>query len=185
MSALIIRADNAPLEPVLHSDDLDIIVRELAAAGIQFERWETAPGIRAGDSQEAVLAAYRKDIDRLVDQRGYQSVDVISLDSADPATAARVPELRQKFLSEHTHAEDEVRFFVGGRGLFSLHMQGRVYEVLCEQGDLIAVPAGTPHWFDMGPRPAFVAVRLFNNPDGWIANYTGESIAEKFSRLES
>lgn len=185
MSALTIRRENEPSEPVLQTDELDVIVRELSAAGIRFERWSTAADVRAGDSQETVLAAYRGDIDRLVAQRGYQSVDVISLDSADPATAAKVPELRQKFLSEHTHAEDEVRFFVDGRGLFSLHVQGRVYEVLCEQGDLIAVPAGTPHWFDMGPRPSFVAIRLFNNPDGWIANYTGESIAEKFSRLES
>jgi len=185
MSALTIIPENEPSRPVLHSDDPEIIARELAAVGIQFERWEAAADIRAGDSPETVMAAYREDIDRLVAQRGYQSMDVISLDGTDPATVAKVPELRQKFLSEHTHAEDEVRFFVAGRGLFSLHVEGRVYEVLCEQGDLIAVPAGTPHWFDMGPCPSFVAIRLFNNPDGWIANYTGESIAEKFSRLES
>ena len=185
MSTLTILADNLPQQPLLHSDDHEVIARELEAAGVRFERWGTSAAIKAGDSQEAVLAAYRRDIDQLVSERGYQSMDVISLDSTDPATAAKVPELRQKFLSEHTHAEDEVRFFVSGHGLFSLHLRDKVYEVLCTQGDLIAVPAGTPHWFDMGPNPAFVAIRLFNNPDGWIANYTGESISEKFSRLES
>lgn len=185
MSALTIFAENFSDKPLLHSGERDVIVRELSAVGVQFERWEASAEVKAGDSQEAVLAAYRHDIDRLVANHGYQSVDVLSLDSADAATAARVPELRQKFLSEHTHAEDEVRFFVDGHGLFSLHLQGKVYEVLCTRGDLISVPAGVPHWFDMGPRPSFVAIRLFNNPDGWIANYTGESIAEKFSRLES
>ena len=43
-----------------------------------------------------------------------------------------------------------MRFFVAGSGLFTLHVGDRVYEVLCEQGDLIGVPDGTPHWFDMG-----------------------------------
>ncbi|VEA72042.1 Acireductone dioxygenase (Fe(2+)-requiring) [Serratia rubidaea] len=60
--------------------------------------------------------------------------------------------LRQKFLSEHTHGEDEVRFFVEGAGLFCLHLNQRVYQILCEKNDLISVPAHTPHWFDMGPR---------------------------------
>ena len=92
---------------------------------------------------------------------------------------------RKKFLDEHTHAEDEVRFFVDGRGLFSLHIDGRVYEVLCERGDLIGVPADTTHWFDMGPRPEFTAIRLFNNPEGWVARFTGSDIADRFGRLES
>ena len=96
-----------------------------------------------------------------------------------------MPELRQKFLSEHRHSEDEVRFFVAGRGLFSLHLNKQIYEVLCEQGDLISVPADTPHWFDMGARPAFVAIRFFNNQEGWVAHYSGNPIAEQFSRLET
>jgi 1,2-dihydroxy-3-keto-5-methylthiopentene dioxygenase len=74
---------------------------------------------------------------------------------------------------------------VEGKGLFSLHIDDKVFEVLCEKGDLISVPANTAHWFDMGPRPRFVAIRFFNNPEGWVANYTGSPIAEQFSRLES
>jgi len=78
-----------------------------------------------------------------------------------------------------------VRFFVAGQGLFSLHIDASVYEVLCEKGDLISIPANTPHWFDMGQNPQFVAIRLFNNPDGWVANYSGSGIATQFSRLEN
>jgi 1,2-dihydroxy-3-keto-5-methylthiopentene dioxygenase len=106
---------------------------------------------------------------------------VVSLSADHPQKA----ELRQKFLSEHTHSEDEVRFFVAGEGLFTLHADNKVFEVLCQKGDLISVPANTPHWFDMGPNPGFIAIRLFNNPDGWVANFTGSDIAERFNRLEN
>ena len=91
--------------------------------------------------------------------------------------------LRQKFLSEHTHSEDEVRFFVAGAGQFTLHVDGKVYDVLCEQGDLIGVPDGTPHWFDMSESPYFVAIRLFTNKEGWVAQFTGEEIALQFPRM--
>ena len=113
-------------------------------------------------------------------ERGYVTVDVISLTSDHPQKA----ELRAKFLEEHRHAEDEVRFFVAGRGLFTLHIEDKVYAVLCEKNDLISVPAGTRHWFDMGEHPHFVAIRLFNNPEGWVAQFTGEDIAGRFPRLE-
>jgi 1,2-dihydroxy-3-keto-5-methylthiopentene dioxygenase len=56
--------------------------------------------------------------------------------------------------------------------------------VICEQGDLISVPDGTTHWFDMGPRPHFTAIRLFTNPEGWVANFTGSDIASRFPRFE-
>ena len=91
--------------------------------------------------------------------------------------------LRQKFLSEHTHSEDEVRFFVAGSGQFTLHLGDKVYDILCEQGDLIGVPDGTRHWFDMSEQPHFVAIRLFNNPAGWVANFTDDPIAERFPRM--
>src|SRR3546814_5164988 len=61
---------------------------------------------------------------------------------------------------------------------FYLHALNRVYVALCEAGDLISVPAGTAHWFDAGPAPRFTAIRLFVSPDGWVADYTGDGIAE-------
>lgn len=149
--------------------------------GVRFEQWQAAADVAAGDSQDAVIAAYQEDIDKLIADEGYQTVDVVSLTADHPEKDA----FRQKFLDEHTHSEDEVRFFVDGQGLFSLHIGDAVYEVLCEKGDLIGVPANTPHWFDMGPNPSFVAIRLFNNPEGWVANFTGSDIASRFNRLEN
>ena len=111
---------------------------------------------------------------------GYSTVDAIRMTPDHPD---REP-LRGKFLAEHTHAEDEVRFFVEGRGLFCLHIGEEVLQLLCERNDWITVPAGTPHWFDMGPHPRFSAIRFFNNPEGWVASFTGDPIAERFPLLE-
>ena len=146
---------------------------------MQLERWDASAPVAAGASQEDVIAAYRPQIDRLMAERGYVTVDVISVSRDHP----QKDELRAKFLDEHRHAEDEVRFFAG-RGLFTLHIEDMVYAVLCEKNDLISVPAGTRHWFDMGEQPSFVAIRLFNNPDGWTAQFTGERIADQFPRLD-
>lgn len=158
----------------------DIAVR-LAEAGIVYERWTALRPLDANADEGAVAEAYGPDIERLRAAGGYRSFDVISVTPETPELGA----LRGKFLDEHTHAEDEVRFFVSGHGLFSLHIDGQVFEVLCTAGDLISVPAGTPHWFDMGPHPDFKAVRLFTNPEGWVAQMTGSQIARGFPRLDN
>jgi 1,2-dihydroxy-3-keto-5-methylthiopentene dioxygenase len=155
------------------------IARALGDVGIRFEQWEASKPVVPGATQEQVIAAYHDDIERLKREKGYQAVDVISLTPDHPDRTT----LRQKFLNEHTHSEDEVRFFVAGRGLFTLHIDKKVYEVLCEKGDLIGVPDGTPHWFDMSESPYFIAIRLFTNKEGWVANFTGSDIANEFPRL--
>lgn len=167
---------SAPLKTLTNHGE---IARELGKVGVRFERWEAAKAVVPGASQDEVIAAYRDDIERLKADKGYQAVDVISLTPDHPDRAA----LRQKFLNEHTHSEDEVRFFVAGRGLFTLHIDDKVYEVLCVQGDLIGVPDNTRHWFDMSDKPYFIAIRLFTNKEGWVANFTGNDIAGRFPRL--
>ncbi|MGH8042940.1 MAG: 1,2-dihydroxy-3-keto-5-methylthiopentene dioxygenase [Rudaea sp.] len=167
---------NTPLQTVTEHAG---IARELSHVGVRFEKWEASKSVAPGASQDEVIAAYRVDIDRLMHENGYQAVDVVSLNPEHPDRAT----LRQKFLSEHTHSEDEVRFFVAGRGLFTLHIGEKIYEVLCERGDLIGVPDGTRHWFDMSEAPYFIAIRLFTNPAGWVANFTGTDIAARFPRL--
>ncbi|HZP67193.1 MAG TPA: acireductone dioxygenase [Rudaea sp.] len=179
MSRLRIFAETDAGVPLRTASQHDAIADELRQVGVRFERWNADKPVAPGASQEEVVAAYRGDIDRLMREEGYQAVDVISLTPDHPDRAA----LRQKFLNEHTHSEDEVRFFVAGRGLFTLHIGDKVYEVLCEQGDLIGVPDGTRHWFDMSESPYFVAIRLFTNKEGWVANFTGSDIAQQFPRL--
>ncbi|WP_240125072.1 1,2-dihydroxy-3-keto-5-methylthiopentene dioxygenase [Thermomonas alba] len=180
MSRLRIFDEHAPDSPLLATTAFETMAAELARIGVQLERWQPAHPVQPGDAPEAIMAAYRADIDRLMAQRGFQSVDVVSIAPDNPQKDA----LRAKFLDEHFHKEDEVRFFVAGSGLFTLHVGDKVYEVLCEAGDLIAVPDGMTHWFDMGPAPSFVAIRFFTTPDGWVGHFTGSDIARRFPRYE-
>ena len=180
MSRLAVYRDDDPHQHLLRTEDWARIQQELAHAGIRFERWYATGTLRPGAPIDVVAEAYEDDIARLMREGHYQSWDVISVSPDDP-DAAR---LSQQFLAEHTHVEDEVRFFVAGSGLFSLHLGDKIYQVLCTAGDLIAIPDGTRHWFDAGPNPAFVALRFFGNPDGWVGHFTDSGAERGFPGLE-
>lgn len=156
------------------------IAAELNKIDVLFERWSTDVQLDADASQDEVIEAYRESIDKLMLKYGFQSMDVISMYATHPGK----DELRKKFLSEHVHTEFEVRFFVAGGGLFYIHQGKKVYVVHCTKGDLISVPAGVKHWFDMGDEPSFKAIRLFTSAEGWVANYTDDPIAERFPRMD-
>lgn len=180
MSRLRIFADDVPDVPHVSTVDATEIAEELATIGVGFEQWEASQPVQPGDSPETIMAAYRDDIDRIVYANGFRSVDVVSI---APDIENREA-MRAKFLEEHFHKEDEVRFFVAGSGLFTLHVGDKVYEILCEAGDLISVPDRMTHWFDMGPEPSFVAIRFFTEADGWVGHFTGTDIATRFPRFE-
>ena len=181
MSRLRIFNDDAPDSPLLATSDRAAIAAELAKIDVDFEQWDASKPIAPGDPHDIILDAYRADIDRLIEANGFKTVDVVSIAPDNENREA----MRAKFLDEHFHKEDEVRFFVAGSGLFTLHVGDKVYEVLCESGDLIAVPDRMTHWFDMGPEPSFVAIRFFTEPDGWVGHFTGTDIARKFPRYEA
>ncbi|HLT91533.1 MAG TPA: cupin [Woeseiaceae bacterium] len=181
MSQLRVYAETAPDRPLVETRELGRIAAELGRAGIRFERWKADRELPPDADHATIIEAYRDEIDRLIAERGYRTFDVVSMHPSHPEKEA----FRRKFLEEHTHSEDEVRFFVRGRGLFVIHEGGRVYSMLCEADDLISVPANTRHWFDMGPNPDFTAIRLFNNPEGWVARFTGDPIAARFPLLEN
>ncbi len=174
-----VEAHGHPL-PSLASNDPELIAAELAQRGIGFERWPARVELAEDAAPDQVLTAYAPEIARVQASGTYPTVDAIRLTPEHPDREA----LRQKFLAEHTHSEDEVRFFVEGRGLFCLHIGEEVLQVLCESGDWISVPAGTRHWFDMGPSPRFTAIRFFDNPEGWVAQFTGDAIAERYPLLD-
>ena len=176
MSALLVYREGAPERAVLETRERAKIAGALKQIGVRFEQWqarELAPGAAEAD----VLAAYDGFVKRLMAEEGYAAVDVVRMHPEHPERAA----LRAKFLREHVHSEDEVRFFVEGQGAFFLHKDGKVFRVVCERGDLISVPAGIAHWFDAGEHPRFCAIRLFTSKDGWVARYTGDPIAARFA----
>ncbi len=180
MSFLNLYAADKPQAVELSLTDGDQIQAFLAEQGVRFERWQAEQPLNEDADQEAILAAYGNEVTRLKEENGFQTADVISLTPDHPDKAA----LREKFLSEHIHSEDEVRFFVRGKGLFYMHLGDKVAVVGCCKEDLISVPAGTKHWFDMGDAPDFTCIRLFTNPEGWVAQYSGDKIADGFPRFE-
>jgi 1,2-dihydroxy-3-keto-5-methylthiopentene dioxygenase len=146
------------------TEDAEAVAAALHEIGVRFECWPDW-------DREAQVEALRAD--------GYTTIDTVSVTPDHPDRAT----MRAIFLSEHRHAEDEIRYFVEGAGLFTLRERGRVYAVRCEANDLICVPAGMRHWFDMGPRPHFTAMRFFRTPEGWVGDFTGDPIADRFPRL--
>ncbi len=175
MTTLSIYDENNHTQP-RHYRDFSEIASLLGDAGVLLERWEANQPLPDNAAQEEVLNAYKESIDKLNLKYGFQSMDVVALTPDNP----KREEFRNMFLAEHIHKDFEIRFFVDGRGLFYLHLDDKVYMILCEKGDLISVPANTTHWFDMGKAPDFKAIRLFTTNEGWVAEFTGSDIASRF-----
>ncbi|MBK9240178.1 MAG: cupin domain-containing protein [Acidobacteria bacterium] len=153
----------------------------LAAAGIEYERAvpdvDFPPGAPASD----VLAAYQTKIQELNAKGGYVTADVIDVFPDTPNLDAML----KKFSSEHWHDEDEVRFIIEGRGVFHIHPTTKdpVFAIEVEAGDLIRVPRGTHHWFDLCSDRRIRAIRLFQDPSGWTPHYTNSGADARFQPL--
>ena len=181
MTLLNIYSDNNPDEAEIHSDFSNIRTK-LKEINLDLERWTLKDSISIDSSNEEILEAYSKQITFIKNTRSFKGVDIVSMHQK--IAADKITELRKKFLEEHTHSDDEVRYFIAGSGLFVVHHQNRVYSILCEAGDFISVPALTKHWFDMGSEPNFKCIRFFTEESGWIADYTGDDIGSKFPNLD-
>ncbi|MBU6340042.1 MAG: cupin domain-containing protein [Bacteroidetes bacterium] len=153
----------------------------LEARGVWFDQWETPAELAEEADQETVLAAYAHVLKPFMEKNGYQTADVININSHTPNYEA----VRNKFLSEHQHTEDEVRFFVDGQGYFWFNLDNGkdpIFNVLCQAGDLISVPANTRHWFDAGKEnPSVKAIRIFIDQSGWVPHYTESGIDQKYN----
>jgi 1,2-dihydroxy-3-keto-5-methylthiopentene dioxygenase len=152
----------------------------LARHGITYERWESVSRVPADASGDEVLHAYSDKIDELKALGGYTTADVIDVSPATP----NLDTMLAKFSREHWHNEDEVRFIVEGRGLFHISPPGGpVFAIEVEAGDLIRVPRGTHHWFDLCAERRIRAIRLFQDVSGWTPQYTDSGIDKNFQPL--
>jgi 1,2-dihydroxy-3-keto-5-methylthiopentene dioxygenase len=176
MTTLTVFADTDPDTPLLHTDDFDRIQAELASIDIPMQRWTANQRLAPDADSDTVLAAYADSVAALNAKYGFESVDVMGMHPSHPQAA----EARQKFLAEHVHHDFEIRFFVDGAGVFYIRKHGKVYMTECTAGDLIELPAHTTHWFDMGPKPLFKAIRFFTKAEGWVGHFTGDDIAQSF-----
>ncbi len=159
---------------VLRFPDQDRIVEneaeiraELAAAGIDYERW-SLDRVPADCSPDLVLDAYRAEIEEMKRRGGYVTADVIDVNPETPNLDAMLA----RFDKEHTHSEDEVRFILAGRGIFFLALEKGVAAVEVHAGDMLRVPMGTRHWFTLCADKRIRAIRWFQATEGWTPFYT-------------
>lgn len=148
--------------------------------GIWYENWEVEGRIGADASNDEILAAYAPEIERLKARGGFVTADVINVTPETPNLDAMLA----KFSKEHTHSEDEFRFTVKGSGVFHIHPDnGPVFAVQVEAGDLINVPKGTRHWFDLCNDRQIRCIRLFQDPAGWSPEYVEGGVHERYQPL--
>ena len=159
-------------------EDAAAVADYLAPHGIDYERWTSTAGAGSDASADAILAAYAGKIDELKARGGYVTADVIDVKPDTPGLDGMLA----RFNSEHWHDEDEVRLIVEGRGLFHIHpSDGRaVFAIEVEPGDLIRVPRGTHHWFDLCGDKRIRAIRLFQDTSGWTPHYTDSGVDKNF-----
>src|SRR5215831_17497603 len=150
----------------------------LAGIGVDYEIWEPESSVAADAPAEEILAAYSTEIDKLKDSGGYVTADVIDVRPETPGLA----EMLARFNREHWHDEDEVRFIIAGHGLFHIHPErGGVIAIEVSAGDLIRVPRGTWHWFNLCDDARIRAIRLFQDVAGWTPHYTESGVDQNFA----
>lgn len=160
--------------------DPDAIAAYLSEIGLGYQRWEPAHPLADAAPAESVLAAYGSEIEALKASGGYVTADVIDIQPDTPNLEAML----NKFNKEHWHDEDEVRFILEGHGLFHIHPpDGPVVAVEVGPGDMLQVPRGTHHWFDLCVDRRIRAIRLFQDPAGWAPHYTDSSVEQQYQPL--
>jgi len=148
--------------------DSQEICEFLKPFGIWYEQWDVEGRIGPDATNEEILTAYAPEIERLKKAGNFVTADVINVNPQTP----NLDTMLAKFAKEHTHSEDEVRFTVRGSGVFHIHPKnGPVFAIQVESGDLINVPAGTEHWFDLCNDRTIRCIRLFQDQSGWTPHY--------------
>ena len=146
--------------------------------GISYEKWDVEGRVGPEATNEEILEAYGPEIERLKEQGGFVTADVINVTPETPGLA----DMLAKFNKEHTHSEDEVRFTIKGSGLFHIHPDNApVFAIQVESGDLISVPTGTQHWFDLCDDRTIRCIRLFEDTSGWTPHYVDNPVHENYT----
>lgn len=152
----------------------------LAPFGIWYRRFEGTDQLGESPTDQEILDAYKEPIEHLKAEGGYVTADVINIKAETPGLEAML----NRFNKEHFHDEDEVRFIVHGRGLFHIHpKEGPVFSIEVVKGDMIRVPQGTHHWFDLCQDRTIRAVRLFQDMSGWTPHYTETGVDTRYQPL--
>ena len=164
----------------LRLSNLNEISEYLRAIGIDYARWDNIKNVSDDATDDEILDAYSEAIEDLKAKGGYVTADVINVVPTTPG----LDDMLAKFNREHWHDEDEVRFIVKGHGLFHIAPEnGDVVSIEMEAGDMIRVPRGTKHWFNLCGDKTVRAIRLFQDVSGWTPHYTDSGVDAGFQPL--
>lgn len=143
----------------LENEAQTISVEQLKGEGVHFETLSPQP-----DRYQGALDALKK-------QQGYIEQDEVALSPQTP----NLDSICAKFVDEHFHDEDEVRFVLEGEGIFDIRSSDdRWMRVVVERGDLIVVPAKRHHRFFLTDQKSIRCVRLFQDASGWVPHYRAQ-----------
>lgn len=152
----------------------------LAGIGIDYAKWENLKQVSEDATDQEILDGYADEIEALKAKGGYVTADVINIVPTTPGLDVML----NKFNREHWHDEDEVRFIVKGHGLFHIAPEGGdVVSIEMEAGDMIRVPRGTKHWFNLCGDKTVRAIRLFQDVSGWTPMYTESGVDAGYQPL--
>ena len=156
--------------------DFNQIKSILNSHQILIEQWVANTKLADDADQGTILAAYSHELKPFMEKFGFETADVINVTPSTP----NLPAIREKFMKEHRHSDDEIRFFVDGEGIFWFHLDNdEVIAVTCTAGDFMSVPKNFRHWFDLHPNYFVKAIRIFSNMEGWVTLYTNSNVDQK------
>lgn len=144
--------------------------------GIAYDTWQVPDALSplakkdllSPDEKTQVLSSYTRELEHLKTTQGYIQNDMVCLCPTTP----QIQDLLSKFDKDHYHTDDEVRFIFSGRGIFGF--EGKKQEKFTIEvvgGDYLVIPAYSWHWFTLGENRDIKAIRLFQDPSGWVPHY--------------
>lgn len=144
------------MEAIWLDDGTAIDAGALDAEGVHYQRLSTDP------------AEHQPPLDALMASNGYVHRDEVALSPETP----NLEQVCAKFVDEHLHDEDEVRFVLEGAGVFEIRSRDdRWMKVTVHPGDLIVVPKDRYHRFYLTEQKTIRCARLFQDPSGWVPRY--------------
>lgn len=177
MSSLAVHLHTSPQLPNKVLNHADDIASTLAAVGLGYRQVELPAALRPGCEQAEFDAAYGLWLQALMGEQGHVRQELFNLQRNHPQKL----ELRARYLDEQVQASTSAWLFLGGFAQLSVHLDDYVYVLQGERGDLLTLPAGTRHWFDLGEEPHALVLRLSAADEA--PRLTGEEIASRFPRL--
>ncbi|MDJ0625949.1 MAG: cupin domain-containing protein [Candidatus Caenarcaniphilales bacterium] len=106
-----------------------------------------------------------REVMNLVSSGQYNSFDEVTINENTP------DETLGKFAKEHSHSDEEVRYFLSGQSIFDVRSyKDHWIRIEVEDKDFITIPANLFHRF-FTPDKNVKALRLFSGKEGWVPNY--------------